>query len=215
MKIQSNLKITLALTAGLLSTGLHAAADTSPGAGDSNTGKSSDDTYSTQSAGVAFLQNITIAHGGGLIQWDPGPKIDFSEGHNITQNIAAGLQYGFAYNAMSKVDGQSVSSGDLWTVPVMLNGFYKYAFNDHWRVYGGLGGGGIISVLGTAGSQGHTYTSGDFGYEAMLGVKYRIKDNCELGLGYGFLGSLDNHFNAITTSPIYMHSIMLSFTGKW
>lgn len=221
MRIQSKLRIILALAVGFVSIGLHAATDTSTNA-DNSAGKTFDNSYSSQSAGVAFLQNITI-HGGGLIQWKPGPKVELSNGGvitiktgntTITDRIFAEFQYGFAYNGMSKVDGQSVSSGDIWTVPLMLNGIYKYPLNDHWRLYGGLGGGAIISVLNTPSPSGQNYTDCVFGYQAMLGVQYHFNDKCVFGLGYGFLCSLDHHFNT-TTSPTYMHSIMLTFSSTW
>ena len=221
MKIQSNLSkitvITVALAAGLASTWSLAAADLSAS---TNLIASNllvgclTNLYSRGGAGVSILQNMTGHNGNGVIQFDVGPKYEQSLGYNIMDNVAVELQTGFAYNGMSKVNGQPASNGDLWTVPVMVNGIYKYGFNGHWQVYGGVGAGPLISIMDTSGSLSQSYTDCEFGYQAMLGVNYRFNDAWECGLGYGFLGSLDHHFNT-TTSPTYMHSVELSLTRFW
>lgn len=216
MKVRFNLtKSTVALAACLFVRSL--VAEDMSGVAGANTSNSIagclTNLYNSNAGGVAFLQNMTIPHGGGLMKWNPGPKIDLSVGYKIAENVAVELQYGFAVNGLSKLDGMSSLAGSthLWTVPVMANGIYGYAFNDHWQAYGGVGVGALISVMDTS---SQTYTDCEFGYQAILGVKYLFNDSWACGLGYGFLGSLDHHFNS-TTSPTYMHSVVLSLTHRF
>jgi opacity protein-like surface antigen len=203
------------LAAGLASAWSAAAADMDM---DSDAGGNTGHIYANGDAGVSILQNITFR--GAVAQMDVGPKVDVSVGYNLTQNIAVEVQSGYAYNSWSRVDGQSLPSGesvDIWSVPVMANGIYKVAINNHWQAYGGLGAGVLISTLdqNTPGNS-ISPTDCEFAYQAMFGIKYRVNDHLSCGLGYNFLGSLDHHWNGngggVTTSPTYMHSVLLSAT---
>ena len=217
MKTRSNSSgIPIVLAVGLVSAWSAAADDMGSGAG-GNAGTF----YARGEAGVAILQNITEQ--GNLIQFNVGPRVDVSTGYNITDNIAVELQSGFAYNSFSKFDGISLPSGtsaNVWSVPVLANGIYTYKFNDHWRAYGGVGAGVLITTLDES-APGFNVSPNDctLGYQGMVGIEYQINDNLECGLGYNFLGSLDHHWTAegqgITTSPTYMHSILLSLTYKF
>ena len=174
--------------------------------------------YANGDAGVAILQNIVSQ--GSVAQFDIGPKVDVSVGYNVTPCFAVEVQSGFAYNSFSKSDGQSLSSGEsaeIWSVPVMANGIFTHSFNEHWQAYGGLGAGVLISTLDENTIFGNISTTDcEFGYQAMFGIKYLFNDQMSCGLGYDFLGSLDHHWNAfgqgVTTTPTYMHSILLSLT---
>ncbi len=223
MKNRSNRSmVSVVLAAGLVSAGSAAAADMDSGAG-GNAGSF----YVNGDAGVAVLQNIIFKDFGNVIQFDVGPKVDLSVGYNVTQNIAVELQSGFAHNSWSKIDGRplstfEVSSGDVWSIPVMANGIYKYSFNDHWQAYGGLGAGVLISPM-SFDEPGADFSATDceFAYQAMFGVKYLVNDHLSVGLGYNFLGSLDHHWTdssfgtSLTTSPTYLHSILLSLSCKF
>jgi opacity protein-like surface antigen len=177
--------------------------------------------YLSGDAGLSIMQNMTGPVG--VIQYHVGPRVDASVGYNITQNIAAELQAGFAFNSWSSLDNRSVPAAitsDVWAVPVIVSGIYKYPFNDHWQAYGGLGAGVLFSTLDISTPvQSSTSTDCTFGYQAMLGIKCVFDEHLECGLGYSFLGSLDHHWNdlgrGITTSPTYMHSVLVSLTYRF
>jgi opacity protein-like surface antigen len=172
---------------------------------------------------MSIMQNMTSQ--GSVIQYHVGPRVDVRVGYALSQNIAVELQGGFAYDSWSAVDGHSIGVGnsvDAWTVPVMANGIYKHSFNDRWQVYGGLGAGALISTLDMSEPGGpFNFTSTDctLGYQAMVGINCLIDKHLEWGLGYNFLGSLDHHWNGqavgVTTSPTYMHSILVSLTYRF
>ena len=210
------------LAAGLVSAWSATAADM-----DSDSGTDANKTgfYESADAGVSILQNMTAQIGGfsvGTFKFNVGPRVDVSAGYNLTQNIAVELQGGFARNSINTLGSfitQPGVSSDLWTVPVMVNGIYKHSFTDHWQAYGGAGAGAVFSIL-TQRFFGEDFSSTDceFGYQAMLGIKYLFNDHLECGLGYNFLGSLDHHWsegNGLKLSPTYMHSFLLSLTYKF
>jgi opacity protein-like surface antigen len=210
-------KLSIMLAAGLVSAWSGAAADMGSDSGASN---NISGIYESADAAVSFIQHMTLhapaLHGIGL-QFHAGPKFDFSLGYNLTQNIAVEVQGGFAYNG-AQFTGSSVPpfAPDVWTVPVMANGIYKYSFNNHWQAYGGAGVGAVFSSLGfNASGMTTDSTDGTFGYHAMAGIKCLFKDRWEAGLGYSFVGSLDHHWSqgeGITGSPTYQHAIVLSLT---
>ena len=187
-----------------------------------STGNWSGRLYLRGDAGVSILQNMTVAQvpiqntHDVPIRYNIGPKVDISLGYNITENIAVELQTGVAYNEISKFGSVSQANSDLWTVPVMANGIYRYAFNNHWQVYGGLGVGALIGMLNM---YNFSPIDCEFGYQAMAGIKYRFNDHLECGLGYCFLGSPDHHWSDngadITTSPTYMHAVLVSLTYRF
>ena len=178
--------------------------------------------YLNGDAGISILQNIVFR--GEVAQINIGPRFDVSAGYNLTQCFAVEVQSGVAYNTWSKIDGKSLApfgeSLDIWSVPVMANGIYKHSFNDHWQAYGGLGAGVLISTLDESvpGSSSHS-TDCEFAYQAMFGIKYIFNNHLECGLGYDFLGSLDHHWNpnnrGVTTTPTYMHSVLVSLTLRF
>jgi opacity protein-like surface antigen len=178
--------------------------------------------YVNGGAGVAILQNIEYR--GEVAQLNVGPRFDVSVGYNLTQCLAVEVQSGFAYNTWSKVDGKSLApfreSVDIWSVPVTANGIYQHSFSDHLQVYGGLGAGVLVSTLDESVPGGSVHpTDCEFAYQAMFGIKYLFNDHLECGLGYDFLGSLDHHWgengSSVTTTPTYMHSILLSLTLRF
>lgn len=190
--------------------------------------------YVNTGAGVSIMRNVLSQ---GSENWfDVGPKVDLSVGYDVTRNIAVELQSGFAHNSWPAAPGvlpPSMPGGfpqlvpgvstDIWTVPVMVNGIWKRALNRHWQVYGGAGAGALISTLQLQNIfvQGGNINSTDceFGYQVMLGIKYRFNDHWETDLGYDFLGSLDHHWSGngggLTTNPTYMHSVLLGLTYRF
>ena len=232
MKARSKKINTLvALATSLVSAWSWSAAAQNMGSG---TGGSAGRFYLGGDAGVAIMQNV-LSHGN-TAQYDVSPRIDLSVGYDLTQNIAVELQSGYTRNTWPTVKGVIpipgpepiligailVPSTEIWTVPVMVNGIYKYSFNNHLQAYGGLGVGAVFSTWdeNIPGRINVSPTDCEFGYQAMFGVNFLIDENLECGLGYSFLGSADHHYStqhngSLTTSPTYMHAILVSLTYRF
>ena len=154
------------------------------------------------------------------LEFDPGPRLDLSVGYHVLDNVAVEVEIGYTYYNITKLAGVSLSdegaSVDMWQVPVLVNGIYKYSFTDKWQCYGGLGIGGVASTL-----ENHGFGVSDYqlAYQAMVGVKYLINDQWECDLGYKFLGTSahdwDTGGSKFQTDPSYSHSILLSVGYKF
>ena len=215
------------LRSAMFATGLVSAWSASAQDTSANTASKISNFYVNGGAGVAIMRNV-LTHGGD--PFDVGPKVVLSAGYDVSRNIAVELQSGFAHNswptvftAHSPLPPSIQPPVDIWTVPVMVNGVYQHVLYDHWRLYGGAGAGIVISTLRIEQKffPGANVASTDceFGYHAMVGIKYHFNDHWETGLGYDFLGSLDHHWSGngfgIVTGPTYMHSVLLSLTCKF
>ena len=162
-------------------------------------------------------------------KFDPGVRVDLSVGYNLTENWAVELESGFSYNELSQFGDFTDPGYHLYQVPVLLNGIYKYSFNDKWQGYGGVGLGGVASILDlSSGGWGSDNTDYQFGYQAELGVKYHISANWECDLGYKFLGTTDHEWTVNNGHPNSLnyrykdhldatmsHTILLSLTYKF
>ncbi len=227
MKTRSNKSIlSVILAAGLVSAWSVSAQDMDSGALGNTRG-----IYLGFDMGASFLQPIVnrgnvpgFITPGEVAGFNVGSRFDLNLGYNINEHFAVEAQTGFGYNSISSQDGESLDQlglwAEVWTVPVMANGIYKFSINDHWLAYGGLGAGVVISTFDQWNFfESTSSTDCTFGYQAMLGMKYMFGPHWEIGLGYNFLGSLDHHWNidgvGFTTSPTYQHSILLSFTRRF
>jgi opacity protein-like surface antigen len=218
MKIRANISGLSVVLVGALGLGWSAAAadfDSDTVAGGDLSGF-----YESGDAGVAIMQPLVLQ--GSVDGMNVGPRLDVSLGYNVTKNFAMELQGGFAHNVMSSQDGRLFPSGfsvGFWTVPVTANGIYRLKLNDHWQAYGGLGAGVVISTVeDNYFGDNLSSTDCEFGYQAQAGIKYLINDQLECGLGYNFLGTLDHHwtlFGPFSTSPTYMHAILLNLTYRF
>jgi opacity protein-like surface antigen len=224
MKTQSKMgRIILVVAAvGLVSAWSLRADDTVKSLAADNTGK----WYVGGDVGATFQQNLGgIKHNGvpesGDIEFDPGVRVDLNVGYNLNQSFAVELEGGFSYNGVSKTGDTKRTDSYLCQVPLLVNGIYKYSFNDKWQAYGGVGIGGVASTLNLKDSSGSSSSDTDyqFGYQAMLGVKYLINANWECDLGYKLLGTLDHDWTfqgaKIETDPTFSHSVLLSLTYKF
>ena len=170
--------------------------------------------YFNADAGVNLIQDVTVRvyNGHGTASFDPGLRLDLSGGYKLSESFALEIESGFTYNQLD-----SSSGNNLYQVPILLNLAYSHAFNDKWSVYGSLGAGAGINTLDIKSAGNDTDCT--FDYQASLGVKYAISQNCDLGLGYKFLGTTGNDWKfsgvPVKTDEVFNHSILLSFTYKF
>jgi len=187
--------------------------------------------YFNADAGGNFVQDIRLriveghAEGHANVSFDPGMRLDLSGGYKLSESFALELETGFTYNQIHKFAGRSVSSdNNLYQVPILLNVAYSHALNNKWSIYGSLGAGAGIDTLDFRSANPLDIRHGSdtdctLDYQASLGVKYAISQNCDLGLGYKFFGTTENEWKikGVTrkTDEVFNHSILLNFTYKF
>lgn len=78
--------------------------------------------------------------------------------------------------------------------------------------YAGAGLGGVYSALWHDLDGEDSFT---FGYQGILGVKYTVNDNFEVGLSYKLLGTFERDPGPTTAKGALSHSIMAAFTFRF
>ena len=116
------------------------------------------------------------------------------------------------------------AGADLYQIPIMVNGIYKFCPHGKFRPYLGAGVGVVLSIFdvgaisasadgqytvspiegesyGDSGSvSGQLWKGGSdmdvvFGYQTMAGFNYDLTDRLAVGLNYKFLGTTDHDWN--------------------
>ena len=160
-------------------------------------------------AGLALQQDITLENtGGGRLSFDPGFRLDLSGGVHLSQSWKAEVEVGFIYNS---VDARNL---EYFQVPIMVNGIYTLPLHGRISAYAGAGLGGVSGVLLNDNLFG-SEDSFTFGYQAILGVKYALNDDLDLGLSYKFLGTIEHDLGPATVDGTMSHSVLAAVTFKF
>ncbi len=197
--------LVLGITGALVSTASNLPAQDTPGRW-----------YLGLDAGLALQQDITIQDtGGAKLAFDPGVRLDLSGGLHLSKSWKAEVELGFIYNSVSSVGGESAGSDspDYFQVPIMANVIYTLPLRGPISAYAGVGVGGVYGLLWTDlfGSE----DSFSFGYQGILGVKYALNDNLDLGLSYKLLGTVEHDLGAATVDGTLSHSVLAVVTFKF
>ncbi len=167
-------------------------------------------------AGLALQQDMTIKDtGGGKLSFDPGIRLDVSGGVHLSESWRAEVELGFIYNPVSSVSGQSLGGDNphYFQVPIMANVIYSLPLHGPITAYVGAGVGGVGGVLWTSllGSE----DSFTFGCQGILGAKYALSNDLDVGLAYKLLGTFDHDLGAAEVDGTLLHSILATFTFKF
>ncbi len=167
-------------------------------------------------AGLALQQDMTIqGPGASKLSFDPGFRFDLSGGVHLLQSLKAEIELGFIFNAVSSVSSEPVGSGgpDYSQVPMMVNAIYTLPLHGPVSAYVGAGVGGVWGVLW------HSIIDADdslaFGYQGILGVKYALSNDLDLGLSYKFLGTAEHDLGTGSVDGTMSHSILAALTFKF
>ncbi len=159
--------------------------------------------------GVAFQQDLHVENaGGGKLEFDPGFRLDVSGGTHLSEVWRAEVELGFIYNPMESTG----SDAGLFQVPIMANAIYTVPIHGPISAYVGAGLGGVYTALwhGLDGEDSFT-----FAYQGIVGVKYAINDNFDVGLSYKLLGTLERDLGPVAAEGALSHSILAAFTFKF
>jgi OmpA-OmpF porin, OOP family len=148
--------------------------------------------YFLAEGGVAIGQDVNAEVGGasGEAEVDVGTRFDLGVGYSLNKNWALEFDTGWVWNRFTDTDG-SISH-----IPLMINGVFRYPMaGGKWVPYIGAGLGGTYSMLDVDdGTLDDSDGDFNFAWQGMAGIKYMIKENMSLGLGYKYLATLESNF---------------------
>ncbi len=143
------------------------------------------------------------------IDVDPGIRFSIVPGYRLYNDdlfaISLQLDTGLIWNGFGGDAG-----GDLYQVPVLAG--FEYAFHTGSIVepYVGVGGGGVYSDYTVSSAFGGGDSSFDGAVQAMAGVRFKLSDSAEVGVGYKYLNTWPSNVDYLAT-----HSASVTFVLRF
>lgn len=180
--------------------------------------------YVDVDAGGVFQQDLSISSdvtpSAGKVSFNPGFRGNLSLGYAISDSLDVGIQTGILWNSIDQVQGDSLSGSTFYQVPLLTSANYRFPLKGGWTPFVGAGVGGVMSFIDLHTPLGDLSSSDlTFAYQVAAGCKYAVNENCEFGISYQFLGSLEHEWSdggiSLTTDGSLSHSFLASFTWKF
>ncbi len=177
--------------------------------------------YLTADIGGAFVQDLagTFAGVPGKLEFDPGVRAGIGVGYTLraTPSYEAAVQFesGVIYNSINRFRsdfGDASADGDMYQVPILADILYTFSAGPRLVPYVGIGGGGVYSRVHIESMEGFfvgdTSDSFDPAVQALVGVRYKLDERNEIGLGYKFLA-------AFAEETIQTHAVSLTYVLRF
>lgn len=121
----------------------------------------------------------------------------FGYAYMITDKASLGLELevGFIYNSLKTATNVSntgtvtsgTASGDYLQVPIMVNAIFNWEFAPKWVVFAGGGAGYDALFLSSSARRNVIGTDGQFAWQIIGGLTYRLSSNWDLSAAYKYL----------------------------
>ncbi len=174
--------------------------------------------------GLAWIQDFNTDLPGfpGRLHLDPGVRLGIGPGYTLFsgQTFEAAVQFetGFIYNKLDRFDsadfGPLSARGEFWQIPFLAEILYTFKVGPIVVPYIGVGGGGVYSRLDFDSFEeqpvGARSSETDGAFQAMAGVRFKLDDANELGIGYKFLATFPGSVDYIGT-----HSVSLVYVLRF
>jgi len=188
--------------------------------------------YFSVNSGVAWQQDISVKEkdqvSGSVtrekVQFDSGLRLDVGGGYQFTDCLAAELEAGVIFNAVSGDSGNTRLNADginFLQVPFFVNVVGRIPTRTRLKPWVGVGVGGMYTSLESFGYYLSSVRSDDtdvvFAYQGLAGLRYEMTRRVELGLAYKYTATLDHTFDRLstTTSGNQVHSVLASVLIRW
>lgn len=159
-----------------------------------------------------------------------GFMMDAAVGYRLTPWLLLEGEFGFTVNEVKSVGNWSYPDSFLNQLTMMVNLVIESP-RGPLVPYAGLGAGGVFSSLNFGNYYYYYYSSSD-GYgtdfvaavQAFAGLRYKISDDCTVGLSYRFLATDDQKWDVdwwtgndftVGVDAVRMHMIALTFTASF
>ena len=140
---------------------------------------------------------------------DPGIRFSVVPGYRIYNDdiVSVSLQFetGLIWNSF----GDS-SRGDIYQVPFLLGTEYAFHAGSVVEPYIGVAGGGVYSEFDFNSRFDDDQSTMSGAVQAMAGVRFKLNDHAELGVGYKFLATWPSGVDYLGT-----HSASVTFVWRF
>ena len=153
--------------------------------------------------GVSFAEGLPSQ-----FSTDAGIRFSITPGYRIysddTFEVSLMLDTGLIWNSFNQQVGFGKANGDMYQVPIL--GGVEYAFHPGKFLvpYIGVEGGGVYNDIEYNGGGSSGNFVGAIGADA--GLRFRLNEHVDLGVGYKFLATFGP-----ASSTICNHTALLSF----
>ena len=187
--------------------------------------------YFKLDAGLSIVNDIDIKNPQDLdffdlgvtdvkLKTDPGVRVDLAGGYNFSKCWALEIEAGFTFNSIKELEASAFGiSGteeldmNLFQIPLLVNVIYRLPLDSKFKPYIGAGAGGVWSII--SGDDVDSENDIAFAFQGMAGVDYELNDKTDIGIGYKFLGALEQDFGGVETENIYTHAILATFNFRF
>ncbi len=185
-----------------------------------------DNLYVGLAAGGAFQQSVAIHNAsgtgnGGNLKFDPGLRLDFHFGYNLSRAWSVELESGVIYNSINNFANNAVSA-DIYQIPVLANVIWR-PWHGAFQPYIGAGCGGVFSTVQGSNFRriAPNYNASDwtFAYQAEIGLDYAVNRSIKIGVAYEFLGTTEHDWSSggyiLKTAATFTHAVVAAFTWEF
>ena len=169
--------------------------------------------YFNAEAGANWASDVSVG-GGGSAALDIGFRFGAAVGYNINKYVGVEFDTGWVWNNFKDFDGS------LSHIPIMANAVFRYPISTKWEAYAGGGVGGSYSILNVD-DFGVSDSSGDFvfAWQGLAGVRYKLKENMTLGVGYKYFGTAEGNYDiagaSVSIGNVHNHTVGVVFNMKF
>jgi hypothetical protein len=154
--------------------------------------------------GASFITGLPSG-----VSADPGIRFSLVPGYRIYNDdifgVSLQLETGMVWNSIN-----SWSKGDLYQVPFLAGIEYAFHTGTPIEPYIGVAGGGVYSDFNFYGRFDDSQSSVNGAAQGMAGVRFRLNDHAEVGVGYKFLATWPSNVDYLGT-----HSASVTFVIRF
>ena len=154
--------------------------------------------------GASFITGLPSG-----INADPGIRFSLVPGYRIynddTFGVSLQFETGMVWNSINNSSG-----GDLYQVPFLLGVEYAFHTGTIIEPYIGVAGGGLYSEMAFNSRFEEDQSSTSWAVQGMAGIRFRLSDHAELGVGYKFMAAFPSGVDYLGT-----HSASVMFIWRF
>ena len=154
--------------------------------------------------GASFITGLPSG-----VSVNPGVRFSLVPGYRVYNDDIFGVSLQFETGVIWNSFNNS-SSGDLYQVPFLAGVEYAFHTGSIVEPYIGVAGGGVYSDFDFNSRFENNQSSVSGAVQGMAGIRFKITNNAELGVGYKFLAAWPSNVDYVGT-----HSASVTFVIRF